>query len=82
MREKGQENLVVSSSLVLSVISKDRFLAYYIDDYNARTMGDDRIDQKSQNWSHIFWFWNKCGESLGHQEKNLSTPSPAAVTCS
>lgn len=54
MRTKGQENLVVSSSLVLSVISKDRFLAYYIDDCNARNMGDARIDQKRQNWFHIF----------------------------
>lgn len=49
MRTKGWENLVVSSSLILSVISKDQFLAYYINDYNARTMGDARIDQKSQN---------------------------------
>lgn len=54
MRAKGQEDLVVSSSLVLPIISKDRFLAYYIDDCNAGTMGDARTDPKSRGWSHSF----------------------------
>lgn len=53
--QKGQEHLVISTFLVLSVISKDRFLAYYIDDSNARPPGDAKTDQKCQQWFHIFW---------------------------
>lgn len=52
--QSGWEHLVVSSSLVLSVISKNQFLAYYIDDSNVRPLGDAKTDQKCQHWFHIF----------------------------
>lgn len=52
-REKGKI-LAVHSSLVLSVISKNQFLAYYIDDSNARPLGDAKTEQKCQHWFHIF----------------------------
>lgn len=53
MRAKGQEPLAVSSSLVLSIISKDQFLAHYIDDCNMRPMGDARQIKVPKLASHF-----------------------------
>lgn len=75
-------HLVVSSSLVLSVISKDPFLTYYIDDSNAKPLA---MPKENKSANAVFTFSNSkrnVVNVLDTGRKNLSTPSPAAVTYS